>query len=136
MIEKGRLRPSFFIFIPLMKKTLVVGASPNPDRYSYKATERLDAHGHEVFPFGIRKGAIGSNQIQLNWPDSMGFHTITLYMNPARQAEHIPAIIKLQPERVIFNPGTENPEFQATLDREGIEWIEACTLVMLSIGNY
>lgn len=119
-----------------MKNTLVVGASPNPDRYSFKATERLAAYGHKVFSFGIRKGAIGNNEIQLNWPNGESFHTVTLYMNPARQAKHIPAIISLRPKRVVFNPGTENPEFQAALDREGIEWIEACTLVMLSIGNY
>lgn len=120
----------------MMKRTLVVGASPNPDRYSFKATERLAGHGHEVFPFGVRKGTINGIEIRTDWPDNADFHTVTLYMNPKRQVDFYRAIIDLHPERVVFNPGTENSEFQTKLDDAGIKWIEACTLVMLSIGNY
>ena len=119
-----------------MKRTLVVGASPNPHRYSFKATKRLRVHGHEVVAFGIRKGFIDEVEISLQWPRHAEFHSVTLYMNPERQAVHHQAIIDLRPKRVIFNPGTENDYFQEKLDRAGIEWVEACTLVMLSIGNY
>ena len=119
-----------------MKRTLVVGASPNPDRYSFKATERLADHGHEVFPFGIRNGTICGIEIRTDWPEKADFHTVTLYMNPKRQVDFYQAIIDLHPARVIFNPGTENVVLQAKLNDAGIQWMEACTLVMLSIGNY
>lgn len=119
-----------------MKKTLVVGATPNPDRYAYMATEMLSAYGHSVVPFGIRKGLIGSHEIKNEWPTERDFDTITLYINPSMQQDYKEKIKLLQPKRVIFNPGTENPSFEKELLEKGIEPIEACTLVMLRTGQY
>jgi predicted CoA-binding protein len=119
-----------------MKRTLIVGATPNSDRYSYIATEMLLAYGHEVVPFGIRKGNIGLNPIVNEWPLDEQFNTVTLYVNPSMQEEYIPKIVALKPERVIFNPGTENREFASMLSSVGIEAVEACTLVMLRTNQY
>ncbi len=119
----------------MSKKTLVVGASPNPARYSYKAVQRLRQKGHETYAFGFRNGEIEDVQISKDWP-SESFDTITLYLNPTRQIEYAERILKINPKRVIFNPGTENPEFQDQLTHEGVEVEVACTLVMLGIGNY
>jgi len=117
------------------KKTLVLGASPKPDRYSYEAVVRLNLHGHEVYPFGFKQADIMNITIQTIWP-SEAFDTVTLYLNPQRQVEYYQKIIDLNPKRVIFNPGTENPEFMQMLQESGIEVEVACTLVMLSIGIY
>lgn len=119
-----------------MKKTLVVGATPNPDRYSFMATEMLSAYGHLVVPFGIRKGFIGEHEIKNEWPTESDFDTITLYLNPAMQEDYKVKIMQLRPKRVIFNPGTENPSFEKELLENGIAPIEACTLVMLRTGQY
>ena len=119
-----------------MKKTLVVGATPNSDRYSYIATEMLRGYGHDVVPFGIRKGSIGNQAIVNEWPDSEQFDTITLYLNPSMQESYISKIVALNPKRVIFNPGTENNDFASKLESKGIEAVEACTLVMLRTNQY
>ena len=119
-----------------MKKTLVLGATPNPDRYSYMATEMLSAYGHLVVPFGIRKGMIGEHEIKNQWPTADEFDTVTLYLNPSMQQDYKEKIKQLKPKRVIFNPGTENPSFERELIEIGIEPIEACTLVMLRTGQY
>lgn len=119
----------------MKKKTLVVGASPNPDRYGYKAVERLTQFGHPVYAFGTRKGTVGREEISDVWPKD-DFDTVTLYLNPDRQKEYYDQIIELNPKRIIFNPGTENPEFQRKLNEAGIDFEEACTLVLLGIGNY
>jgi predicted CoA-binding protein len=117
------------------KKTLVVGASPKPSRYSYEAVVRLKHHGHPVYAYGLREADIMGTPIQTEWPAEK-FDTITLYLNPYWQQDYYERIIKLWPKRVIFNPGTENPRFVDRLEKAGIEVEEACTLVMLSIGNY
>ena len=117
------------------KRTLVVGASPKPSRYAYEAVVRLRHYGHDVYPFGLREGQIMDISICTEWPKDE-FDTITLYLNPNRQEEYYQRIIDLRPKRVIFNPGTENPHFMEKLQKEGIEVEVACTLVMLSIGNY
>lgn len=119
-----------------MKKTLVVGATPNPERYSYMATEMLRAYKHTAVAFGIRKGQIGSEPIVNQWPSEQDFDTVTLYLNPELQVQYIEPILNLKPKRVIFNPGTENPQFEARLRQEGIEPIEACTLVMLRTNQF
>lgn len=119
-----------------MKKTVVLGASPNPSRYSNIATNRLKKYGHEIVPVGIRKGEICGLDIQLGQPEIEGVNTITLYMNPVRQKPHYDYIFSLQPKRIIFNPGTENPELIKLAQAKGIETTIACTLVMLSVGNY
>jgi predicted CoA-binding protein len=117
--------------------TLVIGASTNTDRYSYKAIVALLAHKHHVIAFGNKKGAIKDVVIQQSLPDvNEGIDTITLYLNPTLQQQYIENIIALNPRRVIFNPGTENEFFFELLKTNNIIAIEACTLVMLSIGNY
>jgi len=119
----------------MKKKTLVVGASPKPNRYSYEAVVRLKNHGHPVYAFGLREADIMCTPIQTEWPTEH-FDTVTLYLNPNRQQEYYQRIIDLKPKRVIFNPGTQNPHFMEQLEKNGIEVEVACTLVMLSIGNY
>jgi len=119
----------------MKKKTLVVGASPKPDRYGYKAVESLTNYGHPVVAYGIHSGEIGEVQISPEWPNDE-FDTVTLYLNPTRQEEYYGRIIALNPKRVIFNPGTENPAFETMLSLNGIESEQACTLVLLSIGAY
>lgn len=117
------------------KRTLVVGASPKPDRYSYKAVERLSHHQHPVYAFGVKSAEVVGVPIHTEWPQE-AFDTVTLYLNPQRQQEYYQKILDLKPKRVIFNPGTENPEFMQMLHDSGIEVEAACTLVMLSVGNY
>jgi len=121
-------------------KTIVLGASPNPERYAYEAVRRLVANGHEVFPIGVRQGktATGLDIVNGN-PEIKDVHTITLYISPDIQADYYDYILNtLKPKRIIFNPGTENPEFGKLINQAGypIEIEVACTLVMLSIGNY
>lgn len=121
----------------MKKPTVIIGASENPDRYSYKATVSLKLHGHPVYPVGLRKGTIMGEDIQTGWPAIENVNTVTLYVGPQNQnRELMEYVIGLRPARVVFNPGTENPAFQDLLKQQGIEWIEACTLVMLSIGTY
>lgn len=119
-----------------MKKTIVLGATPNPDRYAYRATSRLKAHGHEVIPMGIRKGEIEGIKIENATPQYDGIDTVTLYLNPELQKPYYDYIFSLKPKRIIFNPGTENFELIRLAKEKGIETELGCTLVMLSIGNY
>ena len=116
--------------------TLVFGASPNPDRYSFLATNLLIENGYEVYPFGIKKGQIGNLPITNEWPANGSVDTVTLYDGPAGQVEYYDAIIKLAPRRIIFNPGTENIDLQALATENGIETMEACTLVLLKTKQY
>lgn len=116
--------------------TLVLGASPNPGRYSFLATQRLQENGVHVFPFGIRKGSINGLTIQNQWPRNQSFHTITLYVNPKIQEEYYERIIRTKPERVIFNPGTENEKFRQKLLDNKIDAVTGCTLVMLRTNQY
>lgn len=118
------------------KKTVVIGASDNPQRYAYKATIALQRHNHEVIPVGIHDGEINGIKIIKGKVDIFNVDTVTLYVGPKHQSFWYDFVIGLKPKRVIFNPGTENPEFEKLLKQNGIETIEACTLVMLSIGNY
>ncbi len=119
-----------------MKPTLVIGASENSQRYSFLAVNRLLKHGHSVKALGAKAGKIENVIIETGLPDFKDIHTVTLYINPARQKEYYEYVIGLQPKRVIFNPGTENPEFEKLLNEKKIETEEACTLVLLSIGEY
>lgn len=124
--------------ISMNKKTVVLGASPNPSRYSYHATELLSEEGYEVIPLGIRKGQVSGAEILdvRGFPTIQDVDTVTLYVGPARQDGLFEYILSLNPKRVIFNPGTENPMLFKVLDDAGIPWIEACTLVMLRTGQY
>lgn len=119
-----------------MKKTLVFGASVKPHRYSYIAVQRLVDAGVDTFAFGKREGIVKGVQIQTSMEAIPDVHTVTLYMRPSRQQPFYQAIIGKMPERVIFNPGTENPEFYELLQAEGIRVEVACTLVMLSMDEY
>lgn len=118
-------------------KTLVIGASPNPERYAYKAVHKLQSHGFDAIPFGIKKGEVAGKSI-VNDPQLIpsDIDTITLYIGPDLQGQYEPLIFSLNPRRVIFNPGTENQKFESALENKGIEPIRACTLVMLATGNY
>lgn len=117
-------------------KVLVIGASNNPDRYAYKAIEMLLNYNHQPIPFSKKKAEVCGLAIENEWKSWDEVHTITLYINPELQKSYYQDIITLNPKRVIFNPGTENPEFEALLSENGIEPLEACTLVMLSTGQF
>lgn len=116
--------------------TVVLGASPHADRYSYLAVVRLLAHGHPVVAVGNRSGAIQGLYIQRDLPQQGTVHTVTLYLNQTNQRDREEQILTLRPRRVIFNPGAENPAFADRLRRSGIEVVEGCTLVMLAAGTY
>ncbi len=118
------------------KKTLVLGASTNPSRYSYMAVSRLKEKGHEVVPVGIKKGLIEGIEIVNHLDLVEGIDTITLYIGPGRQTDYYDYIINTNPKRVIFNPGTINESFMKELEEREIEVLDACTLVMLSSGLY
>jgi hypothetical protein len=119
------------------KHTLVLGATTNPERYSYLAIQRLTAHQHPVTAIGSKPGTVSGINIITEHPATIpGLHTITLYLNPERQKAFYDYIIALNPQRLIFNPGTENEALEALAKSHGIQTIEACTLVMLSTGQY
>lgn len=119
-----------------MGKTLIIGASNNPDRFSYKAAERLLAHGFEIELIGKRPDVIFERPIQTELKDFENIDTVTLYISDKFQPEYYDYIISLNPRRVIFNPGTENPEFEELLIQNDIHVEEACTLVLLGSGQY
>ncbi len=119
-----------------MKKTLVLGASANPVRYSNAAVRRLAKGGFEVVPIGLDEGEISGVPILQGKPELQGVHTIALYLNPSRQREYYDYILGLKPKRIIFNPGTENPELMQRASEMGIEVEMACTLTMLAVGMY
>lgn len=121
-----------------MKKTVIIGATNNPAKYAYLAAERLQDSGHEIVPVGIRQGEVFGKQILdlKEKPSVKEVDTITMYINPYHQAEWEDYILSLKPKRIIFNPGTENQLLVEKAKQQGIETNYACTLVMLSVGNY
>lgn len=119
-----------------MKSTLVIGASIKPDRYSNIAINLLREYAYDVIAFGVRAGKVKDVEIQTEWNPNWEIDTVTLYINPTLQEAYYSKILDLKPRRVIFNPGTENPIFSHLLNEYGIETEEACTLVLLRIGNY
>lgn len=118
------------------KLTVVLGASPNPSRYSYLAVSRLVANGHPVVAIGKKDAQIGDTPITQEHPIPADVDTVTLYMNPVLQREYYDYIMQLHPKRIIFNPGTENEELAELAAGKGIETMEACTLVLLSTGQF
>ena len=119
------------------KKTLVLGASPKPERYSNKAVRLLGKFGHPVVAVGLRDAVI--EDVPIIRPEEVkekDIHTVTLYLSPENQKAYYDFILSLQPKRVIFNPGTENPELKKLLEEKGIETVENCTLVMLRSGLF
>jgi len=118
------------------KRTLVIGASIKPERFSNKAIKLLIEYGHEVLALAKRTGSVQGIPIQTIFPINEDIHTVTLYVGPAHQPEYYDLLLSLNPQRVIFNPGTENNEFKEKLDNAGIETVEDCTLVMLRYGYF
>lgn len=118
------------------KRTLVIGASTNPVRYSYLAIHALRNHNHDVVALAKRTGQVADITFQTEFPKGENIHTVTLYIGILRQPEYYRYLLELNPKRVIFNPGTENKLLVEILERNKIEAIEACTLVMLSTGQY
>lgn len=118
------------------KKTIVIGASPNPSRYAYLATQRLRRYGHDVVAVGLREGQIADVSIRTDRPAETNVDTVTLYVGPQNQPAWRDYILDLAPKRIIFNPGTENDELEREAQRRGIEVVEGCTLVMLSSGEF
>ncbi|WP_026451705.1 CoA-binding protein [Aequorivita capsosiphonis] len=119
-----------------MKKTLVLGASLNPSRYSNLAINRLVNHDHPVEAVGLKKGEVAGVSISTEKEDFDNINTVTLYLNPKRQVEYYDYIVSLKPKRVIFNPGTENPDFYKILKENNIDSEVACTLVLLGTNQY
>jgi len=117
-------------------KTLVLGASTKADRYAYKAANMLLSKGNKIALLGNKTGEVANHLIETDPSKISDIDTVTLYLNPKNQEQYYDFIKNLKPRRVIFNPGTENPEFEKELESEQIETIEACTLVMLSTGQY
>lgn len=118
------------------KKTLVIGASENPARYSNMAMNRLKDHDHPVVAIGKKTGTVAGIPIQTGQAEQDNIDTVTLYINPLLQKEYYDYILSLHPKRIIFNPGTENDELAELAARKGIQPVEACTLVLLATGQY
>jgi len=120
------------------KKTVIIGATPNPSRYAFVAAGMLGEYNHEIVPVGIKKGEVfGVPILDINQrPQISDVDTVTLYIGPQHQPEHYEYILSLKPRRVIFNPGTENPEFEKMIEESGAEATEACTLVLLRSDQY
>lgn len=119
-----------------MKRTLVIGASENPERYSAKAIKALVANNHEVVAIGLRHGEVAGVPFIVEKMDFENIDTVTLYVGPKNQPEYYDYIMGLKPQRVIFNPGTENPEFIEQLKAADIYPEIACTMVLLATGQY
>jgi|SRR5215469_12942498 len=118
------------------KKTLVLGASENPSRYSYLALQRLQLHHHPVLAIGKKKAIVGNVSIETEKKEWKDVDTVTLYLNPNNQKEYYDYIFSLNPKRIIFNPGAENDELAKMASSKGIQPMEACTLVLLATNQY
>jgi hypothetical protein len=120
----------------MKKKTLVIGATTDTSKYANMAIRNLLRHGHEVEALGIREGNIENVKIETERLNFQDIDTITLYLNPQRQVDYYDYLLGLKPKRIIFNPGTENPEFVNLAKAQNIETEYACTLVLLNTGQY
>jgi len=118
------------------KKTLVLGASTQPDKYSYKAISMLVEKGHSVLAIGQKSGEVAGIKIHTKAIPLKNIDTVTLYLNPLRQRDYYNYIIDSKPKRVVFNPGTENLEFYQLLQLNAIKFEVACTLVLLATNQY
>jgi len=117
-------------------KTLILGASTNPERYSHQAVIRLFQAGIETLPMGVNQGKILELPILPFFSELKDIHTVSIYLSSKNQSDYFDYLIKLNPKRVLFNPGTENEAFASLLDAHGIYWENACTLVLLSTNQY
>ncbi len=120
----------------MSKRTLVLGASLKPNRYSHYAIQRLVANKHDVVAYGLRSGDVSGITIDTDLMPYENINTVTLYLNPKRQEAYYDYIMSLNPKRIIFNPGTENPELFKLLKEHDIDFEVACTLVLLSTDQY
>lgn len=120
----------------MKKKTLVLGASTNPTRYSYLAANKLVNHGHPIVNVGLKRGEVAGIPIERPEEIHTDIDTISLYVGPAHQKDLYDYILKTKPKRIIFNPGAENEELEEIAQEIGIETERACTLVLLSLGEY
>jgi predicted CoA-binding protein len=118
------------------KKTLVLGASENPERYSNKAIRSLSQHGMDVVAVGLRKGKVGETEIQTGQPAFSEIDSVTLYLSAKNQIPLYDYILSLKPRRIIYNPGAENAELEKLAEAKGVENLEACTLVLLATNQY
>lgn len=118
------------------KRTIVLGAGAFPSGHAFKAVHALVKKGHEVIPLGIRDGAIADIEIIKHKPKLEAIDTVTVYLNRSNQVEWYDYLLELNPNRVIFNPGTENRELRSLLQEKNIHTVEDCTLVMLAVDRY
>lgn len=119
-----------------MKRTVVIGASTNPTRYSHKAVIAVSKLGHEVFPIGIKEGKIAELDIITDRPEISYVDTVTIYLSNKYLETEREYIFSLKPKRIIMNPGAEHKEFQEQARKHGILVEEACTLVMVATDAY
>lgn len=121
-----------------VKKTVIIGATTDPSRYAYLAARMLKQYNHEIVPVGIKKGEVFGAQILdiFQKPKVDKVDTVTLYIGPQRQPEWYDFILSMKPKRIIFNPGTENDEFEQMAEKQGVEVVQGCTLVMLRSNQY
>lgn len=120
----------------MQKKTLVLGASNHPERYSFMAVKRLVAAGHGVYALGSHSGQIDDISLTTEAQKWEDIDTVTIYLNKKNQEVYTDYLLDLKPRRVIFNPGAENHSLKRRLESEGVEVLYACTLVMLATGQY
>lgn len=118
------------------KKTLILGASTNPARYSYAVAEKLTRAGHDIVLVGNKKGEVAGVEIQQDTERITNIDTVTMYLGQKNQLPYEDFLIKLKPKRIIFNPGAENPKLMERLKNEGVDAFEACNLVMLGTGQF
>ena len=121
-----------------MKKTVIIGATTNPGRYAWLAARMLTEYNHEIVPVGIKRGSVFGKEILniFEKPEINDVDTVTMYIGPRHQPEHYEYILGLKPKRIIFNPGSENDEFIKRAEDQGVETLQACTLVMLRSLQY
>ena len=117
-------------------KTLVIGASENTSRYSNIAINMLAEYKHEVVGIGSKAGNVAGVEFGTEQVPFSDIDTVTMYVGPQNQEKVIPYVLDLKPRRIIFNPGTENQTFANAAEKQGIEVVEACTLVMLRTGQF
>lgn len=118
------------------KSVLLLGASLKPFRYSHIAVKMLARNNHKVWPLGRKKGEIAGQEVKTTLPDWDKVDTVTIYLNPENQKDYYESVFKYRPERIIFNPGTENSEFKKLAENKGIKVVENCTLQMLEAGIF
>jgi uncharacterized protein len=115
----------------------ILGASNKPERYSNQALRLLAENGHAVFPVHPALAEIDGHPVFQTLADiPEPLDTVTMYVSPAHSTGMAGALLAARPRRVIFNPGTENPELESQLSAAGIDVLHACTLVLLRTSRF